>query len=61
MNWTWIIIGAVIACVGGVITTGGWNWDKWHKKGDDASKKMEQSIKDSPGASAYQAGRDINK
>jgi len=33
-------------------------WNKWHKK-DTISTKMEQSVKDSPGAKTYQAGRDI--
>lgn len=34
-------------------------WDKWRKKEEVAPTKIEQSIKDSPNSTAYQAGRDM--
>jgi hypothetical protein len=61
MNWTWIIVGSVIWVIGSVIIGAGWNWDKWHKKNDEAPKKMEQTINSSPNSTAYQAGRDIKR
>lgn len=55
----WLLLSAflfILATVTGFKTKDA--WDEWHKK-EDISPKMEQSIKDSPNSSAYQAGRDL--
>lgn len=59
MNLTWVIVGYGLAAIFTLVGTLGLHWDKWHKKADDVPKKMEQSINNSPNATAYQAGRDL--
>jgi len=59
MNSTLFIIIGVIATLVACVSLPYGFYLKSQEDKADTTPKMEQSVKDSPGASAYQAGRDI--